>query len=74
VQLGNVVIPKSVTPGRQRENIALFDFELAAADMEAIGSLDRGEEGRTGFHPDRFNGFPSDFEAATTGWNIPPSK
>jgi diketogulonate reductase-like aldo/keto reductase len=74
VQLGNVVIPKSVTPERQRENIALFDFELDATDMDAIGSLDRGEEGRTGFHPDRFNGFPSDFAAATTGWNIPPSK
>ncbi len=74
VQLGNVVIPKSVTPERQRENIALFDFELDAADMEAVGSLDRGEEGRTGFHPDRFNGFPSDFAAATPSWNIPPSK
>jgi 2,5-diketo-D-gluconate reductase A len=74
VQLGNVVIPKSVTPERQAENIALFDFELSDADMAAIESLDRGEEGRTGFHPDRFNGFPADFQAATTGWNIPPSK
>jgi 2,5-diketo-D-gluconate reductase A len=74
VQLGNVVIPKSVTPERQRENIALFDLELDDADMAAIEALDRGEEGRTGFHPDRFNGFPSDFAAATPGWNIPPSK
>ncbi|KAE8764426.1 aldo/keto reductase [Georgenia thermotolerans] len=74
VQLGNVVIPKSVTPRRQLENIALFDFELEDADMAAIASLDRGEDGRTGFHPDRFNGFPADFEAATPNWNIPASK
>jgi 2,5-diketo-D-gluconate reductase A len=74
VQLGNVVIPKSVTPARQLENIALFDFRLEDADMAAIDSLDRGEDGRTGFHPDRFNGFPADFAAATPSWNIPPSK
>ncbi|GAA2729241.1 aldo/keto reductase [Cellulomonas aerilata] len=74
VQLGTVVIPKSVTPARQLENIALFDFALDAADMAAIEALDRGEDGRTGFHPDRFNGFPSDFEAATPSWTIPPSK
>ncbi len=74
LQLGNVVVPKSVTPARQLENIELFDFELDAADMAAIQSLDRGEDGRTGFHPDRFNGFPADFEAATPSWNIPPSR
>jgi 2,5-diketo-D-gluconate reductase A len=74
VQLGNVVIPKSGTPERQLANIALFDFVLDDADMDAIERLDRGEEGRTGFHPDRFNGFPADFAAATPSWNIPPSK
>jgi diketogulonate reductase-like aldo/keto reductase len=74
VQLGNVVIPKSVTPERQRENLALFDFALDDADMAAIEGLDRGEDGRTGFHPDRFNGFPADFEAATPSWTIPPSR
>ncbi|MPV36076.1 aldo/keto reductase [Georgenia subflava] len=74
VQLGNVVIPKSVTPGRQAENIALFDFALTEDDMALIATLDRGEDGRTGFHPDRFNGFPADFEAATPSWNIPPAK
>jgi 2,5-diketo-D-gluconate reductase A len=52
LQLGNVVIPKSVTPGRIEENFDLFGFELDAADMEAIAALDRGE--RIGPDPDTF--------------------
>jgi diketogulonate reductase-like aldo/keto reductase len=43
LQLGNVVIPKSVTPERIRDNIDLFDFELGAGEMTAIGRLDAGE-------------------------------
>ena len=43
LQLGNVVIPKSVTPQRISENFDLFDFELSAEEMDAIGALDRGE-------------------------------
>jgi 2,5-diketo-D-gluconate reductase A len=54
IQHGNVVIPKSVTPARIRENFELFDFELTGEDVERIDALDRGEEGRTGPHPDRF--------------------
>jgi 2,5-diketo-D-gluconate reductase A len=50
VHLGHVVIPKSVTPSRIRENIDLYDFELSAADLEAIRGLDRGI--RTGMDPD----------------------
>lgn len=50
IQLGNVVIPKSVTPARIRQNIDVFDFELTADDMEAIAGLDRGM--RTGPDPD----------------------
>ncbi|WP_150238754.1 aldo/keto reductase [Nocardiopsis quinghaiensis] len=50
LQLGNVVIPKSVTPSRIRENFDVFDFELSAEDMDRVGSLDRG--GRIGPDPD----------------------
>ncbi|MGH2871802.1 MAG: aldo/keto reductase, partial [Solirubrobacteraceae bacterium] len=54
IQRGTIVFPKSVTPSRIRENVRLFDFELDEAEMERIGGLDRGEQGRTGPHPDRF--------------------
>ncbi|MCX4835384.1 aldo/keto reductase [Streptomyces sp. NPDC102364] len=43
LQLGNVVIPKSVTPSRIRENIAVFDFELASDDIAALAGLETGE-------------------------------
>jgi 2,5-diketo-D-gluconate reductase A len=43
LQLGNVVIPKSVTPERIRENFDLFDFELSKQEMDMIGALDRGK-------------------------------
>ena len=53
LQLGNVVIPKSVTPARIRENLDLFDFALSADEMDAIAALDRGL--RTGPDPDALN-------------------
>ncbi|MGR6999457.1 aldo/keto reductase [Yinghuangia aomiensis] len=53
LQLGTIVIPKSVTPARIRENIAVFDFALDDADMAAIAGLDRGR--RTGPDPETFN-------------------
>lgn len=51
--LGNVVIPKSVTPSRIKENLEVFDFELTADDLESIQALDRGE--RTGPDPSEFS-------------------
>ncbi|MET9045709.1 aldo/keto reductase [Streptomyces sp. NPDC004362] len=53
LQLGNVVIPKSVTPARIRENLDVFDFTLSDDEMAAIATLDRGL--RTGPDPDTFN-------------------
>jgi len=54
LQRGTIVFPKSATPARIEENFKLFDFELSDDDVERISALDRGEEGRTGPHPDRF--------------------
>jgi 2,5-diketo-D-gluconate reductase A len=52
IQIGNVVIPKSVTPERIVENFDVFDFQLSDAQMQAIESLDAGT--RIGPDPDTF--------------------
>jgi 2,5-diketo-D-gluconate reductase A len=49
IQLGNVVIPKSVTPSRIKENIDVFDFSLDAEDIAAISALN--EDRRIGSNP-----------------------
>jgi 2,5-diketo-D-gluconate reductase A len=54
LDLGNVVIPKSVTPSRIRENIDISDFSLTEGDIAEIARLDSGT--RTGPNPDTFSG------------------
>lgn len=53
LDLGNVVIPKSVTPSRIRENIDVFDFELDGQDLATIDGMESGY--RLGPDPETFN-------------------
>ncbi len=47
VQQGLTVAVKSSDPGRQAENLAVFDFELTAEEMAGLSALDRGEAAAT---------------------------
>jgi diketogulonate reductase-like aldo/keto reductase len=52
LQIGTVVIPKSVTPERIRSNFDVFGFELDDDDVDSISALNRNE--RLGPDPDSF--------------------
>lgn len=53
LQRGVVVLPKSATIDRIKENIAVFDFELAEEHMRIIESLN--DDTCFGGHPDTFD-------------------
>lgn len=53
LQLGNIVIPKSVNPDRIASNFDVFDFQLSEQDMASIAALDDGN--RLGPDPRTFN-------------------
>lgn len=53
LQLGTIVIPKSVTASRIRANFDVFDFELTTEQMRSIETLDRAD-GRNGPDPNTF--------------------
>jgi 2,5-diketo-D-gluconate reductase A len=47
VQQGLAVVVKSSDPERQAQNLAVFDIELEAQEMDALSALDRGEAAAT---------------------------
>ncbi|CFR62821.1 oxidoreductase [Mycobacterium tuberculosis] len=42
LQLGNAVVVRSARPERIASNFDVFDFELAAEHMDALGGLNDG--------------------------------
>ncbi|NKB84214.1 aldo/keto reductase [Brucella grignonensis] len=54
IETGNIVIPKSVTPARIKENFDIFDFRLNGTDHDAITKLDKAD-GRIGPNPNTFS-------------------
>jgi len=53
LEIGNIAIPKSVTPERIKENLDVFDFTLATDEVAAITALNTFH--RTASDPDNFN-------------------
>ena len=57
VQLGAIPIPKASSEARQRENLALFDFELTSDDITRIASLATPDGRIFGQHPADYEEF-----------------
>ena len=53
LEIGNIAIPKSVTPERIKENLDVFDFSLETDEVAAITALNTFH--RTASDPDNFN-------------------
>ena len=53
LQQDSIIIPKSVTPSRIKENIDVFDFQLTDIEMDHIFHLDSGK--RIGANPHEMN-------------------
>ncbi|MBN3522977.1 aldo/keto reductase [Paenibacillus apiarius] len=52
LQKGNIVIPKSITASRIKENFDVFDFQLSDDELAGINALN--EDKRVGPNPDEF--------------------
>lgn len=50
LEVGNIVIPKSVTPSRMADNLQVYDFSLQADEVAAITALNTNH--RTATNPD----------------------
>ncbi len=53
IQLGNMIIPKSISSERQQQNLQIFDFVLDESDMERIKAIHK-PDGRIGPDPELF--------------------
>ncbi len=53
LEIGNIVIPKSITPERIVDNLNVYDFALAVDEVAAITALNTFH--RTGSDPDNFD-------------------
>lgn len=51
IEMGNVTIPKSITPSRMKENFMIFDFSLTDEEKKLIAQMDK-KDGRIGPNPD----------------------
>lgn len=51
IQQGVIALPKSASPGRQKENLSLFDFSLSPQDIAIIDQLAKPDGRIFGFDP-----------------------